>query len=163
MHTEDPITTSVALAESLAQHGAEQGALLPVLHALQDRLGYIPPATLPAIGKALNLSRAEVHGVVTFYPHFRQKCAGMHVIHICQAEACQAMGAAELTAHAQRSLGVELHGTTADGRYTLEPVYCLGNCACSPAMMIGDNLHGRVDAAMFDAVVAQLDAEAPAP
>ena len=132
------------------------GALLPILHDIQDALGYIPRDALPVIGRALNLSRAEVHGVVSFYPHFRRTLPGRHVVQICQAEACQAMGAAKLTAHACEALGVGLHETTADGAVTLEPIYCLGNCACSPAVMIdGNDLRGYVDNDAFDAIVAE--------
>ena len=132
------------------------GPLLPILHDIQDALGYIPEQALPVIGRALNLSRAEVHGVVTFYPHFRRTPPGRHVVQICQAEACQAMGAAKLTAHACEALGVGLHETTADGAVTLEPIYCLGNCACSPAVMIdGNDLRGYVDNDAFDAIVAE--------
>ncbi len=131
------------------------GALLPILHDIQDALGYIPRDALPVIGRALNLSRAEVHGVVSFYPHFRRTLPGRHVVQICQAESCQAMGSTRLTAHAQAKLGIGLHETTADGAVTLEPVYCLGNCACSPAVMVdGNDLHGRVDNDAFDAIVA---------
>lgn len=149
--------TSDAVDATLSAGAARPGALLPILHELQDRLGHVPRDAVPAITRALNLSRAEVHGVVTFYPHFRQTPAGRHVIRICQAEACQAMGARALTAHAQTWLGVAMHATSADGRCTLEPVYCLGNCACAPAIMVGDDLHGRVDAPRFDAIVAALD------
>ena len=119
------------------------GALLPILHGLQDSMGYIPPDTVPMIADALNLSRAEVHGVISFYHHFRQTPPGRHTIQICQAESCQAMGSAQLTAHARQCLGIEFHETTADQEFTLEPVYCLGNCACSPAVMIDEEIHGR--------------------
>ncbi len=132
---------------------------MPLLHDVQDSLGYVPPRSLPTIAKAMNLSRAEVHGVVTFYPHFRQHAPGKHTVQICQAESCQAMGSVALTKHATTKLGVELHHTTADGGITLEPVYCLGNCACSPAVMIDGELHGRVDADMFDTLVAELRAK----
>jgi formate dehydrogenase subunit gamma len=134
------------------------GAMLPVLHAIQDGIGFVPPESLPIIGKALNVSRAEVHGVVTFYPHFRSTPPGKHVIQICRAEACQSMGANELLAHAQKTLRVGLHDTSADGEITLEPVYCLGNCACSPAIMVDDDLHGRVTPLRFDAIIAGLGA-----
>lgn len=141
---------------ALAKHRGRPGPLLQVLHEVQDRLGFVPPAAVPVIAEALNLSRAEVHGVVTFYHHFRQAPAGRHVIQLCQAEACRAVHCEKLTEYAQRKLGVELHGTTADGRYTLEPVYCLGNCACGPAAMIDGELHGRVTAESFDALLAPL-------
>jgi formate dehydrogenase subunit gamma len=141
---------------ALAANRGRPGPLLQVLHEVQERLGYVPPAAVPVIADALNLSRAEVHGVVTFYHHFRQSPPGRHVIQLCQAEACRAMHCEKLTEYAQRKLGVQLHGTTPDGRYTLEPIYCLGNCACSPAMMIDGQLHGRVTPESFDALIAPL-------
>jgi formate dehydrogenase subunit gamma len=137
----------------LAAHQGQPGPLLQVLHAVQDRLGYVPPAAVPVIAEALNLSRAEVHGVVTFYHHFRQSPSGRHVIQLCQAEACRSMHCETLTAHAREKLGIDFHETTADGRFTLEPVYCLGNCACSPALMIDGQLHGRVTADIFDTLI----------
>ena len=145
------IVDSVLLTEK-----ERPGALLPVLHAIQDRIGHIPPKAVAVIGKALNLSRAEVHGVVTFYPHFRTTAPGRHRIQICCAESCQAMGSKALLAHAQQALGAGLHETTEDGQFTLEPVYCLGNCACSPSMMVDDDLYGRVTAERFDGVVSHL-------
>ena len=132
------------------------GATLPILHALQDRFGYVDAAAVPLIADALNLSRAEIHGVVTFYHHFRQAPAGAHVVQLCRAEACQSMGCRELERHAEARLGVAMGGTRADGRATLEAVYCLGNCALSPAVMIDGELHGRVDAARFDELIDEL-------
>jgi formate dehydrogenase subunit gamma len=132
------------------------GALLPILHAVQDKLGYIPPESLPLLAEGLNLSRAEVHGVVSFYPFFRSRPAGNHTVQICRAESCQAMGSRALEFHAKRALSIDYHETTADGDITLEPVYCLGNCACSPAIRIGDQVHGRVDTARFDQLVSAL-------
>jgi formate dehydrogenase subunit gamma len=132
------------------------GATLPILHALQDRFGYVDTAAVPLIADALNLSRAEIHGVVTFYHHFRQAPAGAHVVQLCRAEACQSMGCRELERHAEARLGVAMGGTRADGRATLEAVYCLGNCALSPAVMIDGALHGRVDAARFDELIDEL-------
>jgi len=132
------------------------GALLPILHEIQDTQGHIPEAAVPVIARALNLSRAEVHGVITFYHHFRQQPAGRHVIQVCRAEACQAVGAEALAEHATRALGCGFHETTADGAVTLEPVYCLGQCACGPAVMVGERLHGYVDAQRFDALVRSL-------
>jgi formate dehydrogenase subunit gamma len=140
--------------EAVQQNRALEGSLLPILHAIQDRLGWIPPRTLPLIAHELNLSRAEVHGVVTFYHYFRQHKPGQHVIYLCRAEACQAVGAVSLEAHAKRALGTEFHGTSGDGRYTLEPVYCLGNCASGPSLMIDRELHGRVTPERFDELVA---------
>ncbi len=136
----------------------EPGALLPILHAVQDTLGCVPSDAVPVIAQGLNLSRAEVHGVVTFYHHFRSHPPGRHVVQLCRAESCQAMGGAAIEAHAKKSLGVDWHGTTADGAVTLEAVYCLGNCACSPAIRVDDDIVGRVDARRFDEVVAELRA-----
>jgi len=129
------------------------GASLPILHALQDHFGYVDGAAVPLIAKALNLSQAEIHGIISFYHEFRAAPAGASVIKLCRAEACQAMGCRSLEAHAQQRLGIGFGETTADRRFTLEPVYCLGNCALSPAVMIDGELHGRVDAARFDALV----------
>jgi formate dehydrogenase subunit gamma len=145
----------------LARHAGELGALLPILHDLQDTLGYIPKAIVPEIAEALNLSRAEVHGVVTYYHHFRAEPAAKHVVQICRAEACQSMGSEALFAHAQLHLGCSgAHGTSADGTVTLEPAYCLGLCASSPSMMIGDELHARVTPKKFDALIAEARASA---
>ena len=129
------------------------GALLPVLHAVQESLGYIPPAAVRQIAKGLGLSRAEVNGVITFYHDFRLEPGGRTTVHVCRAEACQAMGSRELEAHVRERLGVDWGGTTADGRFTLEPVYCLGNCACSPSVRIGDEVHARVTPERFDDLI----------
>lgn len=131
------------------------GGLLPLLHAIQDKLGYIPEASYPDIGKALSLSVAEVHGVVSFYHYFRTDKPGKHIVQICRAESCQAMGANALEAHAKQCLNVDYHETTADGEVTLEPVYCLGNCALSPAVMIDDDVHGKVSEEDFDALIKE--------
>lgn len=144
----------VALAVEAERH--RPGALLPILHSIQERIGHIPRDAIPILAKELNLSRAEVHGVVTFYHHFRSVAPGKHVFQICRGEACQAMGANRLVEHAKETLGVGFHETTPDGRFTLEPVYCLGNCACSPSVMVDDDLHGRVSADRFDAIIALL-------
>lgn len=136
-----------------ARNKALPGALLPVLHAIQDALGYIPKDAVPLVASELNLSRAEVHGVITFYHYFRTVKPGRHIVQLCRAEACQSSGAQQLEEHAKRVLGVDFHGTTADGAVTLEPVYCLGNCALGPSVMIDGELHGRVDAARFDALI----------
>src|SRR5262245_16850014 len=144
---------AASIEQAIDAHKNRPGALLPILHEIQDRIGSVPENALPTIAKALNLSRAEVHGVVTFYHHFRSAPPGEHVVRICRAEACQAMGADDLVAHAKRNLGVDFHGTTKDGAVTLEAVYCLGNCACSPAVMVDDDLHGRVSKERFDAIV----------
>jgi formate dehydrogenase subunit gamma len=148
-------THKQAVDGALASFRDAPGALLPILHAVQDTLGYIPEPAIALIAHALNRSRAEVHGVVSFYHWFRTEPAGKHVIHLCRAEACQAMGARALEAHAKQRLGIGLHGTTPDGAFTLEPVYCLGNCACSPSLMIDGEVHGRVDAERFDALLVE--------
>jgi formate dehydrogenase subunit gamma len=129
--------------------------LLEVLHAIQAALGYVPPAAVPVVAEGLNLSRAEVHGVVTFYHYFRHSPPGTHTVSLCRAEACQSMGADALAAHARKQLGVDFHETTPDGAFSLEPIYCLGNCACSPAMMIDGRLYGRVTPERFDTLLAE--------
>ena len=137
----------------VAEHQSRPGPLIEILHGVQAALGFVPAAAVPLIAEQLNLSRAEVHGVVTFYHFFRTHPVGRHVLRLCQAESCQAMGASALTAHAKQRLGIDFHQTTHDGAYTLEPVYCLGNCACSPALMIDGDLLGRVTAQDFDDLV----------
>lgn len=132
------------------------GALLPILHGIQDALGYIPADSVPVIAKALNLSRAEVHGVISFYHYFRDTPPGKHTIHLCRAESCQSMGAGKLEEHVKSKLGIAFHETTEDGQFSLEPVYCLGNCACSPAMQIDHDIYGRVSAATFDSIINEL-------
>lgn len=129
----------------IASHKNVPGALLPLLHAIQDDIGYVPESVYPQISKALALSVAEVHGVVTFYHHFRTHQKGKHVLQVCRAESCQAMGSSSLEEHTKKYLNVDYHQTTNDGAITLEPVYCLGNCALSPAVMLDDEVHGRVD------------------
>ena len=142
------------VAEILAAHHGREGALLPILHDVQAAFGHVPQAALPQIAKALNLSKAEVHGVVSFYHDFREAPAGAHVVKLCRAEACQAVGADRVAAHAMGRLGVDWHGTTVDGRVTLEPVFCLGLCACGPAAMVDGRLVGRVDEARMDRLLA---------
>jgi formate dehydrogenase subunit gamma len=157
------VTVSPSLTDRLRPlidaRKAMPGALLPILHAIQDELGWVPPDATPLIAAALNLSRAEVHGVISFYHHFRTHPPGRHVVQICRAESCQAMGGAALEGHAKKQLGIDFHDTTVDGAVTLEPVYCLGNCACSPAIRVDDEIVGRVDAARFDDVIAELSSE----
>ncbi len=133
------------------------GPLIEVLHAIQAELGYVPPAAVPLVASELNLSRAEVHGVVSFYHFFRSAPPGVHTVSVCRAESCQAVGGEALAAHARQRLGVDFHGTTPDGRFSLEPVYCLGNCACSPAVMIDGRLHGRVTPERLDALLSEAD------
>jgi formate dehydrogenase subunit gamma len=141
-------------AEIIERFGARPEMLVQILHAFVERYSYISEEAVRQIAEAINLSRAEVHGVVSFYHDFRTEPPGKRIVRICQAESCQAMGSRSLTEHAKRKLGIDLHGTTADGDVTLEAVYCLGNCACSPAIMIGDQVHGRVDADKFDRLLA---------
>jgi len=149
------MTPEEAVNMAVATHASRPGGLLPLLHEVQDRLGYVPRESVAHIANAMHLSIAEVHGVITFYHHFRQEAPGKHTMRVCLAEACRSMGAQKLLAHAQSSLGVDLHETTSDGAITLEPVYCLGNCACSPAVMVDNDLKGRVNAKAFDELVAQ--------
>jgi|SRR5581483_8860862 len=130
------------------------GPLLEVLHAIQAALGYVPDGAVPLVAEELNMTRAEVHGVVTFYHYFRQTPPGQHVVSLCRAEACQSMGADALAEHVKGRLGVDFHETTGDGQFSLEPVYCLGNCACSPAAMVDGELHGRLTPERIDAVIA---------
>lgn len=139
----------------LDQQKNQPGALLPILHGIQDELGYVPGDAIPQIADALNLSRAEVHGVVSFYHYFRTTPPGRHTVYVCRAESCQAMGAEALIEHAKAKLGIDFHQTTPDGSFTLEPIYCLGNCACSPAMMLDDAMHGRVTPERFDEAVLE--------
>ena len=146
-----------AIAESIEAHRGCEGPLLPVLHAIQDRLGYIPREAVAAVAHALNLSRADVHGVISFYHDFRTEPGGRHVIRLCQAEACQSVGSEALARHARARLGVDFHQTSPDGVFTLEPVYCLGGCACSPTMMLDGRLYGRVTPERFDRLVAALE------
>jgi formate dehydrogenase subunit gamma len=144
--------------EIIASLKDKPGALLPILHAIQNALGYIPAESVPDIAKALNLSRAEVHGVISFYHYFRDTPPGKNTIHLCRAESCQAMGGRRLEQHVKNKLGIDFHETTADGKFSLEPVYCLGNCACSPAMQIGKDIYGRVSADSFDAAIKNIEA-----
>jgi formate dehydrogenase subunit gamma len=135
----------MAIVEAIVdEHAARPGALLPLLHAIQDRFRYVPDAAVPIIADRLNLSRAEVHGVITFYHFFRTTPPGRQTLYICRAEACQSMGSRQLEQHVRDKLKIDFHETTADGRFSLEPIYCLGNCACSPAVMIDETVYGRV-------------------
>ena len=139
----------------LDAHSHIEGPLRPILHAIQEELGYIPETALPQIARRLNIGRAEVHGVVSFYHDFRTAPAGKTTLKICRAEACQSMGGTALAEAAMSELGIGWHDTTPDGKLTLEPVYCLGLCACSPAVMVGNKVVGRVDTARLDKIIAE--------
>ena len=139
--------------EVILTHGQGEGPLLPLLHALQETFGHIPREAVPVVAEALNLSRAEVHGVVTFYHDYRSAPAGRHVVKLCRAEACQAMGGESLVERAEARLDVKCGGTSADGRVTLEPIYCLGLCATAPSAMVDGRIIGRLTAAKLDAVL----------
>jgi formate dehydrogenase subunit gamma len=143
------------VAEIVHRLKALPGALLPILHAVQDELGYVAPSAVPVIANGLNLSRAEVHGVISFYHYFRATRPGRHTIHLCRAEACQAMDQRTLERHAKTRLGIDFHQTTTDGAFTFEPVYCLGNCACAPSMLVDGELYGRVTPERFDEIAAE--------
>ena len=142
-------------AEIVAEHAGLEGATLVILHALQEAFGYVPEPAIPMVAEALNLSRAEVHGVFTFYHDFRHAPAGHHVLKLCRAEACQAAGGDALAARAEAKLGIALGHTTADERVTLEPIYCLGLCATAPSAMLDGRIVGRLDEARLDALVAE--------
>jgi len=139
----------------IAGHSARDGALLPILHALQEVFGCVPEPAVPMVAQALNLSRAEVHGVVTFYHDFRREPPGRHVLKLCRAEACQAAGCDALAARAEARLGVPVGKTTPDGRVTVEAVYCLGLCATAPSAMLDGRVVGRLDAPRLDALLAE--------
>lgn len=142
----------------LRRHEGQQGSLLPILHAIQHALGYIPASIVPILEEALQLSRAEIHGVISFYPHFRQTPAAPVILEICRAEACQSVGGDALAEYAQRKLGCDFHSTAKNGAVTLEPVYCLGLCAQSPAIMINGQPHARVTAAKLDQLLQAQEA-----
>lgn len=152
----DSASTLARVDEILTQHLGMEGALLPILHAIQAEFGYVPQLVLPVVAKAMNISRAEVHGVMSFYHDFRDAPAGRHILKLCRAEACQAVGGDRLADHAQKTLGLDWHQTTKDGRVTLEPIFCLGLCACGPAALIDGKLVGRVDEAQLDALLEAL-------
>lgn len=139
-------------------HRSRPGAMLPMLHAIQDRFGFIPDEAVPMIADALRHTRAEVHGIISFYHHFRTHPAGRNVVQICRAEACQSVGSRQLEAHARKALGIDYHQTTPDHEFTLEPVYCLGNCACGPSIRVNDDIFGRMTPAQFDELTDELSA-----
>jgi formate dehydrogenase subunit gamma len=144
------LTVQQVARQALAHYAGQRGSLLPILHAVQHALGYIPAAAVPILAEALQRSRAEIHGVIQFYAHFRDQPAGPVVLEVCRAESCQAMGGERLADHAKQRLGCDFHSTTANGQVTLEPVYCLGLCAQSPAVMINGEPHARMTPAKLD-------------
>ena len=158
--TSAAVTVSAALTASVTHTVSSlkhlPGALLPIQHKIQHQLGYIPSEVIPDIAQQLNLSRAEVHGVVSFYPDFRTHPCGQYLLRICAAEACQANGARALMQHAEETLHIKSGHTTADRSITLEAVYCLGNCTAGPSVEINQRLHGRVTATLFDQLTAEL-------
>ena len=141
---------AAVVSSAVAKYSSIPGGLLPLLHDIQASLGFVPKDCVAAIATGMGLSRAEVHGVISFYHDFHDQPRGKTTIHVCRAEACQAMGSRQLERHVKNRLGIDYGGTTTDGRFSLEPVYCLGNCACSPSIRIGDDVHARVDTARFD-------------
>ncbi|MDH4000941.1 MAG: formate dehydrogenase subunit gamma [Xanthomonadales bacterium] len=156
-------SSAVSLREivdsAVAEHHGKIGTLMPVLHSVQEKLGFVPSESVPMLAQSLNLSRAEIQGVIGFYHDFRTSPAGEHLIQLCRAEACQAMGSRDLELHAKQRLGIDFGETTEDGRFTLEPVYCLGNCACAPSVRINDGIHARVSTGSFDQLIDDLEAQ----
>jgi formate dehydrogenase subunit gamma len=148
-----PPADEARILAAVERHRHRDGPLIEILHEVQGEFGCIPPGAVAVIARALNVSRAEVHGVVTFYHHFRTRAPGRHVLQVCRAESCQAAGGRALERHAEERLRVSFGGTTADGAVTLEAVYCLGLCACSPAVKLDGEVHGRVTPEAFDALI----------
>ena len=156
--TTQPASTEIASRTAAVVNDLKglEGPLLPILHGIQDEFGYVPGESLPVIADLLNLSRAEVHGVVTFYHDYRNHPAGRHVLKLCRAEACQSMGGDAIAAKVQQLLGIGFHETTKDGAVTLEPVYCLGLCACAPSAMLDGEVIGRLDAEKIEEIAAEV-------
>jgi formate dehydrogenase subunit gamma len=150
------LNTQQVIDNTIAALKDQPGALLPILHGLQDVLGYIPPHSIGQIATALNLSRAEVHGVISFYHYFRDTPSGQHTVHLCRAESCQAMGSKNLETYVKNRLGIDYHQTTQDGQVSLEPVYCLGMCARSPAIQIDKAVYSQMTAEKFDNLINEL-------
>jgi formate dehydrogenase subunit gamma len=154
--TQAPDDVVQRTAAVIAEAAGLEGPLLPILHSLQEEFGFVPNEALPVIAEALNISNAEVHGVVTFYHDYRRAPAGRHVLKVCRAEACQSMGSDAIASRIQQLLGIGFHETAKDGSVTLEPVYCLGLCACAPAAMLDGEVIGRLDADALDEIVAEV-------
>ncbi|MEZ5798305.1 MAG: formate dehydrogenase subunit gamma [Paracoccaceae bacterium] len=149
----DSVDLEHRIHEILDTHRGMEGALLPILHAVQEAFGHVPEAALPIIAADLNITKAEAHGVMSFYHDYRAKPAGRTVLKLCRAESCQSVGADALADHARKKLGLDWHETTPDGKVTLEPVFCLGLCACGPSALVGEKLVGRLDVAKLDAII----------
>lgn len=158
MHVPAPAPTEEEIRGLVAPLASLEGPLLPMLHAVQEAWGHVPQGAVPVLADVLNISRAEVHGVISFYHDFRDHPAGRHVLKICRAEACQAMGGHAIAESALQKLGIGWHGTTPDGAVTVEPVYCLGLCACAPAAMVDGRVVGRLDDARMDRILAEVGA-----
>lgn len=156
MHTKANWTPERA-AEIISAHAEREGAMLPILHGLQAEFGHLPAEAVPLVAQALNVSRAEVHGVISFYHDFRRHPPGRHVLQLCRAEACQSMGADALAARARERLGADWGETTSDGAVTLEPVFCLGLCACAPSAMLDGRPVARLNEARLDALLAEAE------
>lgn len=147
------VLEAISIDEIIAGLKDKPGALLPILHAIQDHHGFIPESAVSTIAESLQQTKAEIHGVISFYHHFRTTKPGKHTIEICRAEACQSMGSRALETHAKNKLGIDYHQTTSDGQFSLEAVYCLGNCANAPSIRINDDIHGRVTLDKFDHLI----------
>lgn len=145
--------SEAVVREIAAAHRSERGALLPILHAIQDALGYVPRESIPVLAEELNLSRADVHGVMTFYHDFREEPAGRTTVRICRGEACQAVGAEHLVSHLRDTCGMSLGETSSDGLLTVDQVFCLGNCALGPSAQVNGRLTGRLDEARLSAIL----------
>ena len=143
----------LCVADAVQKFAGEPGPLIEILHAVQNELGCVPSGAVPQLAEALNISRAEVHGVISFYHHFRELAPGRYVVQLCRAEACQSMNSRGLEEYVRSTLRLNFGETTPDGRVTLEPVYCLGNCACAPSMMVNGELHGRVTPERFGEIM----------
>lgn len=146
----------IVVTSALEKHEGVQGALLPILHEIQDTLGYIPISAIELIAKGINRSRAEVHGVVSFYHHFRTEKPGKNILQICRSEACQSMGAADVINQVSESLNIDFHETTTDGKITVEPIYCLGHCACAPAIMVNGDPVAKVTREKIKRIIDEL-------
>lgn len=151
------VSTEEQIAAIIGRFKNVEGGMMPLLHAVQDALGFIPPESVQQIAKGMGLSRAEVYGVISFYHDFRTEARGKTTVQVCRAEACQAMGSRQLEEHAKQRLGIDFGETTKNGDYTLEPVYCLGNCACGPSIRINDDIYARVSPDRFDQLVSKQD------